>query len=222
MLDTCKIMNSLPGAIDVTLTKGMAYTVTYMCHARLFDVEAGTDIHWADAKFPVLIHRQNPGMVQLHMYHGRDRADENLDDWGFDGPCLTGALAVIEEKQLTMYHADGSSTVLAIDGDLLAWDGKFYGDFSIDRLGDDGKVEVTNFLSKRDGEQPLDLDTLTRRLAAGKPLNTAQAKRAGEMLAALALVQTELDGTEWSAETCGNIAGYLDAAGLVVKELNNA
>jgi hypothetical protein len=87
-----------------------------------------------------------PTGLYLGMYHGRNTLDEDLSDWGFNGPMIP-----IENLTVTYFEhyriqvrPDLVDTVskmfsalpedwidLAIVNDLLQCDGKFYGDWSI-------------------------------------------------------------------------------------------
>ncbi|WOF44313.1 hypothetical protein KNJ79_05120 [Sphingopyxis indica] len=98
--------------------------------------------------------------VYLHLFHGRNAPDEQLDDWGFDGPTIgpleyvhvtymcdikiAAHLDVIEEffpeKFAEMKSWAGGRELSdvhptdhhlpVVDG-LVEHDGKFYGDFSV-------------------------------------------------------------------------------------------
>ena len=67
--------------------------------------------------------------VYLKLFHGRDRPDQDLDDWGFEGPIL-GPFPYVH----TTYAEDvavGNDCYLKIVDDLLVYDGKYYGDWSV-------------------------------------------------------------------------------------------
>jgi hypothetical protein len=40
------------------------------------------------------------GRLYLHLFHGRDRPDQSLDDWGFDGPHF-GPLSAVHQTYNT-------------------------------------------------------------------------------------------------------------------------
>ena len=70
--------------------------------------------------------------IYIHLYHGRESMDEQLDDWGWDGPVL----GPYESIQLTygvhikMHKADHFED-LGIADDLIYYDGYYYGDMEI-------------------------------------------------------------------------------------------
>jgi hypothetical protein len=90
--------------------------------------------------------------MQLHLYHGRKTPDEDMDDWGFDGPTLLGVewMAVtymstfrvkfktVEQAQAAQaltgweYFADNDQLEIQQNGSLIAADGNYYGDWSLD------------------------------------------------------------------------------------------
>lgn len=99
--------------------------------------------------------------VYLHLFHGRNAPDEQLDDWGLDGPTIgpleyvhvtymcdvkfsmTYETAVeffpdVAAKHAEMAYCNGvpANTWLVdhhlrVVEDLVVHDGKFYGDFSV-------------------------------------------------------------------------------------------
>lgn len=87
-------------------------------------------------------------MVYLNLYHGRHSREEELDDWGFDGPIL-GPFPSI---QITYgSHIKTTTKVdLGIDSDgLVEFFGAYYGDFSIE------SGNTTDSLAKEDFEDRL-------------------------------------------------------------------
>lgn len=95
-------------------------------------------------------------MVFLHMFHGRDTPDEEMEDWGYDGPTLgpfkyvhtTYGNDVKFAMELEAYKAafgdddpyyywDPQTNCNLVDGTLLVqqgcleFNGKYYGDWSV-------------------------------------------------------------------------------------------
>jgi hypothetical protein len=71
-------------------------------------------------------------MLTLHLFHGRNTPDEELSDWGFDGPTLL--IGGFHCTYLTTYVVkceDEEWHELSIEGGLLEYEGKYYGDWSI-------------------------------------------------------------------------------------------
>ncbi|HEV7766505.1 MAG TPA: hypothetical protein VGQ76_16000 [Thermoanaerobaculia bacterium] len=76
--------------------------------------------------------------MYLELFHGRRSADEELDDWGFEGPVL-GPFRYVHVTYASIVHVQMNDTKnmidcdfdLEFDDDCLAYDGKFYGDYSV-------------------------------------------------------------------------------------------
>jgi hypothetical protein len=97
-----------------------------------------------------------PGLY-LGLFHGRESADDDMDDWGFDGPVIgpldyvhtTYAaelkLRFVDGQRAAIYFPDtgeiinlatGERTpcpeaVLTITSDLLVFDGRYFGDWTV-------------------------------------------------------------------------------------------
>lgn len=70
--------------------------------------------------------------VYLHLFHGRKSLDEQLNDWGTDGPLL----GPFEFIQITYANTIRCGTGddewwLAFDGDCVKYKDVFYGDIDI-------------------------------------------------------------------------------------------
>lgn len=86
-----------------------------------------------------------PGLY-LALFHGRDSRDEHMKDWGFNGPVI-GPLewvhttyasqmrlmfsCVDDEKRYFSKANSPDAHDFFIDGDMIAYGGKFYGDWSV-------------------------------------------------------------------------------------------
>ena len=75
--------------------------------------------------------------VYLKLLHGRTDPDEQLKDWGFDGPVL-GPFEAVHFTYATHVRCfpkgsdgDAEAIELCYHDDLLVHDGKYYGDFEI-------------------------------------------------------------------------------------------
>jgi hypothetical protein len=70
--------------------------------------------------------------VYLNLFHGRAEPNEPMEGWGFEGPVLGPFLYVhITYASVVHVSTDGEGFDLPFAYDCLAYDGKFYGDFSI-------------------------------------------------------------------------------------------
>lgn len=71
-------------------------------------------------------------MLTIHLFHGRHHPDEELHDWGFDGPYLGPFEAVsFTYGSLVAHSAAHERVEFAWFDDLLVYDGRFYGDAEI-------------------------------------------------------------------------------------------
>lgn len=83
-----------------------------------------------------------PAGLYLTLFHGRDTPEEEMDDWGYDGPiigpfkwchityCTTFNFGFVGDEDGT-----GPTTVVTITKDsLILFDGKYYGDWEFQLL----------------------------------------------------------------------------------------
>jgi hypothetical protein len=75
--------------------------------------------------------------VYLKLMHGRDHPDQQMNDWGFDGPVL-GPFEAVHFTYTTHVRCfpkgsdgDAEAIELCFHDDMLVYEGKFYGDFEI-------------------------------------------------------------------------------------------
>ncbi len=70
--------------------------------------------------------------VYINLFHGRDTAEQEMDDWGYEGPVLGPFDYVhITYNSEVKWHEAGEDKYITIYNDLFPWGGKFYGDWSI-------------------------------------------------------------------------------------------
>lgn len=99
-----------------------------------------------------------PALLYIQLFHGRDHLEEEMDDFGYEGPLLGPFryvhITYLGDVKFAMRRAEflsafpataaewlsaGCSNMqadwidhhLTITNDLIAYDGKYYGDFSI-------------------------------------------------------------------------------------------
>jgi hypothetical protein len=99
-----------------------------------------TDFHRVtdDAQSYTLIGNQSkvsepkPAMY-LRLFHGRRNPDENLNDWGLDGPVIGPCVAITSTyaAHVRLHDENDNELWLEYQGDLLAFDSIYYGDFAI-------------------------------------------------------------------------------------------
>jgi hypothetical protein len=75
--------------------------------------------------------------IYLKLMHGRDNPDQQMHDWGFDGPVL-GPFEAAHFTYATHVRcfpkgSDGDTEALELcyHDDMLVYQGKYYGDFEI-------------------------------------------------------------------------------------------
>ena len=90
---------------------------------------------------------RKPGLY-LGLFHGRRLSLEQMDDWGFDGPtigplkwCRTTYAFNIKIQfessvdALNYFGVQQEQFFLAMNGDLVAFDGLYYGDWTVYYVG---------------------------------------------------------------------------------------
>ena len=73
--------------------------------------------------------------VYIKLFHGRDDPEQDMDDWGYDGPTLGPFEAVCftyctHVRCFTDENNDEELCLSFHDG-MLVHDGKYYGDFEV-------------------------------------------------------------------------------------------
>jgi hypothetical protein len=69
--------------------------------------------------------------MYLNLFHGRDSKNQDMEGWGDQGPIVPIDGFGFTYSTLTVYDVDGTDSELVQDEDLIFYDGKWYGDFSI-------------------------------------------------------------------------------------------
>jgi len=88
-------------------------------------------------------------MLYIRLFHGRTNPDQNMDDWGFDGPVL-GPYQFVHTtyvSRIRLGRLDGNCDELLIHEDMLYYDGGYYGDWSVvcEKLLNDSKYQASEF-----------------------------------------------------------------------------
>ncbi|WP_127128010.1 hypothetical protein [Pseudoflavitalea rhizosphaerae] len=88
-------------------------------------------------------------MLYLHLFHGRFDPSQEMDDWGFDGPVI-GPVNISWTYGNIKVHGENCTGFVelqfSIGGDLIYFDGSYYGDFEICESEDD-IIEKSTVLS---------------------------------------------------------------------------
>lgn len=75
-----------------------------------------------------------PNGMYIGMFHGRKTPDEEVEGWGFNGPVI-GPLKWVHttyRDHIRFCHVDDHDGVdLTFFEDMLMYDGKYYGDFTV-------------------------------------------------------------------------------------------
>lgn len=81
-----------------------------------------------------------PGKMYVRLYHGRTNPDQEMDDWGFDGPTF-GPLSCYVHTYCSTFRihgeSDASEVWLETHDDMIRWAGSFFGDLEVFLAGDD-------------------------------------------------------------------------------------
>jgi len=92
---------------------------------------------------------ENSAMLCIRLFHGRTNPDQDMDDWGFDGPVLDPYQFVhtTYASHVKLGKLDGNCDELLIYGDMLYYDDCYYGDWSVFGQGilRDGKYQLSKF-----------------------------------------------------------------------------
>lgn len=111
--------------------------------------------------------------LYLRLFHGRKPKDQDLDDWGSDGP-IFGPLAYVHTTYAAHIHTapqhqEGEDYEdLIIDEDLVYYDGVWYGDWSV--FDDYG-------MRDHHPEKPVPIDATKARIPDVQPLPHGDCKR---------------------------------------------
>ena len=100
----------------------------------------------------VLVDPVNHGLF-LALFHGRHHPEEQLDDWGFDGPMfeITHFHSAYGET-MNFTAADGEEHDLHFVEGMVHYDGKYYGDWAI-HLDDPSDPSIKLRLQPFDSEK---------------------------------------------------------------------
>ena len=85
-----------------------------------------------------------PGALYVHLYHGRKSPDEQLDDWGLDGPTF-GPLDSVHQTYAStfqMHGKDDKEGWLDFHDDLIIYEGVYYGDISVWIAGEGETAQI--------------------------------------------------------------------------------
>lgn len=77
--------------------------------------------------------------VYLHLFHGRDTKEEDMDDWGYSGPTIGPLQYVHTTYGATVKFRSPDDVLLGryddvivfLEDGLFPWEGKFYGDWTV-------------------------------------------------------------------------------------------
>lgn len=142
---SCALSNATQPNLTLRLKVKDYVAVTYGCHLRAgnFGEDPHTDLRGMPDK--VLIEPERRGhKLTLNMTHGRDKVDQEMDDFGYCAHKVEGhvpppkgdvILMVKEGVKIINYHTTGpgwDELLIPYEGDMLRYEGRFYGDWSAD------------------------------------------------------------------------------------------
>jgi len=147
----CDIYNRLGSKTEVRLLPECALVLTYGSDLRVDHREHDT-LYWGTQRGNTLARSVLGGDVYLHLYHGRDTVAEDMEDWGYDGPMLRAWMVVINTDEklpectpdntlakancVQLVKADGTVEEIPFVEGMLCFEGKYYGDFSVDCISE--------------------------------------------------------------------------------------
>ena len=97
---------------------------------------------------------RNSGLY-INLFHGRDYPQEELNDWGFDGPILGpfSDIHITYKELIRLFVDDDWEFEVEYVEDLFYYDGKYYGDWSIITKPDIKIPEIKSRMQKPDAEK---------------------------------------------------------------------
>ena len=91
--------------------------------------------------------------LYLRLFHGRSHPDEELDDWGSDGPVLGPFKFVHTTYACHIKMGDNGKEMieLFIHDDMVYYDGVWYGDWSVfgEKQRRENKFKVSKWSAKK-------------------------------------------------------------------------
>lgn len=93
----------------------------------------------------------------LHLFHGRDAIDQEMDDWGFNGPTIGPLkyvhttygnhikLGFVDEADIKKFDLDKIMPDLNVNEGLVVYQGRYYGDWSVSTERDGGFYRIDVF-----------------------------------------------------------------------------
>ena len=88
-------------------------------------------------------------MLYIRLFHGRTNPNQDMDDWGCDGPVL-GPYDFVHTTYINFVRLgkkDGNCDELHVHEDMLYYDNVYYGDWSVfaDETLEKGEFTTTPF-----------------------------------------------------------------------------
>lgn len=146
----CNLFNATQANMTVHLRSGCFLAMTYGGNMRLGVSGEDPFLELREVPEKVLVEPEYPGhKLWLNLWHGREKHDEDMDEWGFDASSVEGhvppkgdvMIFVKEGVRVITFdqQAPGGWTeilVPIVEG-MVHFGGNYYGDWSADN---DGKV----------------------------------------------------------------------------------
>lgn len=88
-------------------------------------------------------------MLYIRLFHGRTNPDQDMDNWGSDGP-IFGPYEFVHTTyacEIKLGKPDRNCDELCTHEDMIYYDGVYYGDWSVfdERILNDAKYQATEF-----------------------------------------------------------------------------
>lgn len=84
-----------------------------------------------------------PGKLYLRLYHGRTNPEQEMDDWGFEGPVIGPVTAVVATylQDIRVFGERPTDELwLESTKGMIVWEASYYGDFAVFCAGPDEHV----------------------------------------------------------------------------------
>jgi len=82
------------------------------------------------------------GKMYVRLYHGRTDPEQDMDDWGFQGPTF-GPLSCYVHTYCSTFRIHGESNAselwLETHRDMIRWGGSFFGDLEVFVAGENDR-----------------------------------------------------------------------------------
>lgn len=89
----------------------------------------------------------------LRLFHGRKEPNQDMDDWGFDGPIFGPYIGIhgVYRNNINLSKRNGDIDMLYVANDLVYYDGSYYGDWCI--LTEPATIDITTIFQQQKADR---------------------------------------------------------------------